>query len=256
MNLRLHFPAQAAAPQHCCSPQGFTYSSGRCSEGVGLRCWHLLGGARPGFMAGVVGKRLLLPLYNFKQEEKPNVAVLHSQGLLHKHRGHCCHLGRAGGRKVPLVPGLPRAFCKEASLPLAEPHDGSRQSFSASSPKDKQNPCRKHQRGVANSELCFPSGTAPPLQNLGRAAGHGHGSQHRSPPGARGELHCMVVLQLPMLLARFCLPQQKPFLHGELGLLPNKKPAAELKASSATPTQAGSWHPDKCSPLCDTCWCP
>lgn len=237
MNLRLHFPAQAAAPQHCCSPQGFTYSSGRCSEGVGLRCWHLLGGARPGFMAGVVGKRLLLPLYNFKQEEKPNVAVLHSQGLLHKHRGHCCHLGRAGGRKVPLVPGLPRAFCKEASLPLAEPHDGSRQSFSASSPKDKQNPCRKHQRGVANSELCFPSGTAPPLQNLGRAAGHEHGSQHRSPPGARGELHCMVVLQLPMLLGRFWSSTAKAFLARGAGI------ASQQKACSRAQSKLSNPHP-------------
>lgn len=58
----------------------FTYSSGRCSEGVGLGWWYLLSDARPGFMAGVVGKGLFLPFYNFKQEEKPNVSVLHFQG--------------------------------------------------------------------------------------------------------------------------------------------------------------------------------
>lgn len=58
----------------------FTYSSGSCSEGVGLGRWHLLSDARPGFMAGVVGKGLFLPFYNFKQEEKPNVSVLHFQG--------------------------------------------------------------------------------------------------------------------------------------------------------------------------------
>lgn len=37
----------------------------------------MLSDARPGFMAGVVGKGLFLPFYNFKQEEKPNVSVLH-----------------------------------------------------------------------------------------------------------------------------------------------------------------------------------
>lgn len=160
----------------------FTYSSGRCSEGVGLGWRYLLSDARPGFVAGVVGKGLFLPFYNFKQEEKPNVSVSRSQGPPLPAQGapHSSSALLRPQRAVdPDDDGSAEAegFLQGGVL-RAEKYDGHvcPAKLWNAIPTDKHHLCRKHLKEdkqvffFVYPRFCFLAGIVSPALRSGREA--------------------------------------------------------------------------------------